>query len=236
MPSRGSQVMVRQPIERPVLPAGVVALENNFFHSHSLRVHFLQPRDYISCKVCHKYINGKAYGCDELSCKFYIHTTCFKLPRTIRHPSHHAISFILYARSPYVTGAFICRACGGTGDNFHYHSSDNFDLHIACAALPASVIVKRSETLILRYLFPVHVGRSATKCNMCSYKFSKINCWVYYHENSRFISHLICALTDNVTSAIDIQQRLNAMVSILPSSSFSSSSSSRSLWSRIFNL
>lgn len=225
---RRNQVMVQQPI-----PTCEVAIENNFFHNHSLHIHFLQPRDHISCKVCHKYIGGEAYGCDKLLCKFYIHTTCFELPTTIRHPSHSTASLTLYTRFPYKTGAFICHACGGNGDSFHYHSSDNFDLHIECAALPASVIVKPSKTLMLQYSFPIRVDRgpSGTKCNMCSYKFSNTNCWVYYHENSRFISHLICALTGNGTSATDIQQRLNTMVPILPSSS-----SSRSLLSRIFKL
>ncbi|KAM7513544.1 hypothetical protein LguiA_003129 [Lonicera macranthoides] len=228
---RGKQVMVQQPIQkRPALPAGVVALENNFFHSQSLHVHFLKPQDH-KCKVCDKYISGEAYGCDKFFCKFYIHTTCFKLPRTIRHPSHSVSSFTLIARSPYVKGEFICRACGDTGDSFHYHSSDNFDLHIECAALPTSVIVNRSKTLMLRYLFPIHVGPSATKCNMCRHKLPN-NCWVYYHENSRFISHLKCAVTGNGTSAIDIQQRLKTMVPILSSNSFSTSSA-LSLLSRI---
>ena len=230
--SRGSQVMFRQPIQKPALPAGVVALENNFFHSHSLHIHFLKPQDH-NCKVCHKYISGQAYGCDKLFCKFYIHTTCFKLPKTIRHPSHSVSSFTLFARSPYVKGEFICRACGATGDSFHYHSSDNFDLHIQCAALPASVIVNRSKTLMLWYLFPIHVGPLATKCNMCRRKLPN-NRWVDYHENSRFISHLKCAVRGNGTSAIDIQQRLQTMVPILSSNSFSSSSA-RSWFSRVLN-
>lgn len=107
---RGSQVMVRQPIQTPALPAGVVALENNFFHNHSLRIHFLQPQDH-KCKVCRKYISGEAYGCDKFFCGFYIHTTCFELPETIRHPSHTVSSFSRFARSPYLNGELICGAC-----------------------------------------------------------------------------------------------------------------------------
>lgn len=130
---RGSQVMVRQPIQTPALPAGVVALENNFFHNHSLRIHFLQPQDH-KCKVCRKYISGEAYGCDKFFCGFYIHTTCFELPETIRHPSHTVSSFSRFARSPYLNGELICGACGDTVDSFHYHSSKNFNLHVDCAA------------------------------------------------------------------------------------------------------
>lgn len=132
----------------------------------------------------------------------------------------------LCARSPYVTGKFTCNACDASGVSFHYHSIDNFDLHIGCAALPQSVIHKKYNIILnLRYSFPLHRQPSATKCSVCTKAFPS-NRWVYYNANTNSISHLNCVLTGNESTAIDIQRRLCMMIPV------SSSSSSRSFLSR----
>ncbi|KAM7493331.1 hypothetical protein LguiB_027940 [Lonicera macranthoides] len=85
----------------------------------------------------------------------------------IKHPSHSTYSLTL--RAHYPSGKFVCNACGGTGDAFHYHSVDNFDLHVNCAALPD--YVKHSNDtnrLKLHYNFPLHRESSAVKCKLSS--------------------------------------------------------------------
>ncbi|KAM7490447.1 hypothetical protein LguiA_033368 [Lonicera macranthoides] len=168
MPKRGELVATKPQRKNPPPPPPIAAA-NNFYHNHSLYKHTFKAKDHISCKICSKHISGEAYGCNKFLCKFFIHESCFRIPKQIKHPSHSTYSLTL--RAHYPSGKFICNACGGTGDAFHYHSVDNFDLHVNCAALPDYVKhSNHTNRLKLHYDFPLHRESSAVKCKIINNK------------------------------------------------------------------
>jgi hypothetical protein len=201
----------KNPTPKPVnkIPTPEVFHENNFFHEHALTVVTIKAQDGIACNVCNTILHDEVYGYNKiLHTKFYMHKTCVDLPKTIYHPSHRVAPFNLRAHTSQ-QGEIVCKCCGLNCDSFHYHSSDDFNLHVHCAATPYSAPYNQNTSLHLRYDFPLPTEHLSDKCTICHRQL--YTHWVYHSEAPKITAHLRCVRKGNGSTAVDIQNRLSGL-------------------------
>uniref|UniRef100_A0A5B6ZD20 Putative DC1 domain-containing family protein n=1 Tax=Davidia involucrata TaxID=16924 RepID=A0A5B6ZD20_DAVIN len=187
----------------------------HFSHRHPLQPCKVPAEANTVCAVCESDLWGSVYGCT--SCDFFLHKSCFKLPREIQHKSHPDHRLTLLSSSPYQSGVFGCDGCGDDGWAFHYHCSlCQYDLHVGCAALPKTLYFQNHRyPLHLYYSFPHRNEAAPIYCDVCDKIVDKKG-WVYYNRNSDYVSHLDCA-TDVKSgkelqdSVLAIQEQLQAL-------------------------
>ncbi|XP_059302490.1 protein VACUOLELESS GAMETOPHYTES-like [Lycium ferocissimum] len=169
----------------------------HFSHPHALNKYDIQQYSETNCKVCGLQLVGSAYGCQ--SCQFYLHASCFDLPRKIQHGAHLAHPLTLRYPSYYKHCGKVCNACREQIRSFMYCCDlCSFDLHVTCATLYS--IAKRADTskdsLTLYYSFPVSDSNNTmpwvARCNVCNKKVSKEG-WLYYSKDTGYIAHIKCA-------------------------------------------
>ncbi|XAR63394.1 hypothetical protein NMG60_11023307 [Bertholletia excelsa] len=162
-------------------------------HHHALSRYRLRENDEIVCKICELDLVGSAYGCE--GCGFFLHRECFDVPQEIKHKFHNH-SLTLLDHSPYNTGLFLCNACRDYGYGFHYHCSPcQCDLHVVCAGLPRAVYRRDfiKYPLNIWFSWPKKDDEGIARCEICQTIISK-NGFVYYNEETDYITHLDCAL------------------------------------------
>ncbi|KAJ4892297.1 Cysteine/Histidine-rich C1 domain family protein [Raphanus sativus] len=100
-------------------------------HSHPLRGHKAQAEEEIICSGCELDLIGAAFKCTKSECDYFLHKSCFELPRENRHKSHPEHPLTLLYSPTYESSSFSCDACGEYGTGFAYHCSVcKYDVHV----------------------------------------------------------------------------------------------------------
>ncbi|XP_057512816.1 protein VACUOLELESS GAMETOPHYTES-like [Actinidia eriantha] len=188
----------------------------HFNHPHALCHYKLREENLIICTVCELGLVGPAYGCKD--CNFFLHKSCLEIPLEIKHKSHTNHPLTLLSHPSYNNGCFLCDACRDYGYAFHYHCVPcKYDLHVACAALPKTVYRKDFKyPLNLTYSSPHKDEAAFVNCTLCRTIISKKG-WVYFNQETDYITHLECALEGEFTrqdledSVLAVQDLLQAM-------------------------
>ncbi|XP_015078039.1 uncharacterized protein LOC107021834 [Solanum pennellii] len=165
----------------------------HFSHSHNLNMYNFQHYSQTNCNVCGLQLVGSGYGCE--SCQFYLHASCFDLPRKIQHNAHPAHPLTLRYPSYYKHCGKTCDACCEHIKQSFLYCCDlcHFDLHVTCATLYNVVKGpnKSNGKLRLCHTFPFGDNIIA-RCNVCNKKVSKEG-WMYYSKDTGHIAHINCA-------------------------------------------
>ncbi|KAG8391329.1 hypothetical protein BUALT_Bualt01G0176500 [Buddleja alternifolia] len=183
----------------------------HFSHPHALKLSELVKKkedgDEIICSGCEQELipsDEAAYSCPKRDCEFFLHKSCFELPRKTELKSHPNHPLILLPEPPQCSIYYDCNACGDliNGFSFHCQQECDFKLHVKCAFLPESVDCKAHEhALAVR-----HVTTKSSKndefgglilCGVCDDSVSDAY-WSYYCKDCDFCTHLQCAFSDYV--------------------------------------
>ncbi|KAK2979531.1 hypothetical protein RJ640_013548 [Escallonia rubra] len=124
-------------------------MQKHFSHRHGLVPRDVKAEDEILCSGCELSLSGSAFACShsDNQCNFYLHESCFHLPRKIQHESHPEHPLKLLPFAPYDVSAFSCSVCPRNGNAFVYHcSACEFDLHVECAFPKETVNGQRHES------------------------------------------------------------------------------------------
>lgn len=111
----------------------------HFSHHHLLVLLENERNDDIECHACEKLIiqGHPAYGCDP--CRFYLHKSCFELPKVMKHISD---SHYLTLQNSSLSEK--CTACGQElkGNTIYNCEMCDFDLDLDCASQHPSIKLK----------------------------------------------------------------------------------------------
>ncbi|KAJ4904227.1 Cysteine/Histidine-rich C1 domain family protein [Raphanus sativus] len=105
-------------------------------HNHPLRIFKSQEEDEIICSGCELDLIGQAFKCTKKDCDYFLHKSCFDLPRETNHKSHlnHPLTLL---HSPPYGHSYTCDACGQYGSGFTYNCSEcQYDVHVGCVFIP----------------------------------------------------------------------------------------------------
>ncbi|KAH0882266.1 hypothetical protein HID58_058362 [Brassica napus] len=81
-------------------------------HNHPLRSHKAQAEEEIICSGCDLDLIGAAFKCTKSECDYFLHKSCFELPRENCHKSHPEHPLTLLYSPTYESSSFACDACG----------------------------------------------------------------------------------------------------------------------------
>jgi hypothetical protein len=166
----------------------------HFSHSHPLRPVDVKEEEEIICSGCELDLSGSAYKCTKSTCDFFLHKSCFELPRELEHTSHPQHLLVLLSSPPGDDSKFTCNACGDYGTSFAYHCATcQFNLHVGCAFLPKTMKhVDHNHPLTLLYStnFLDKEGLVFT-CDVCRKEVSQTS-WVYYCLDCDYGTDLHC--------------------------------------------
>ncbi|CAN8286499.1 unnamed protein product [Cochlearia groenlandica] len=165
-------------------------------HNHPLRSHKAQAGEEIICSGCNLDLIGPSFKCTKSECDYFLHKSCFDLPRKIRHKSHPNHPLNLLYTPPYESTAYGCDACGEDGTNFVYNCSTcKYDVHVGCVSMPETMKhEEHAHTLTLLYSSPLEKGRIFT-CDVCDETIPN-NLWLYYCKNCDYGTHLHSCVDD----------------------------------------
>ncbi|CAD5321344.1 unnamed protein product [Arabidopsis thaliana] len=121
----------KKPVNRPSV--------RHASHNHPLRVFKARDEDEVVCSGCELDLTGQAFKCIKSDCDYFLHKSCFELPRETSHKSHPDHPLTLLHSPPY-SETYTCDACGEYGSGFTYNCSEcQYDLHVGCAFIPETV-------------------------------------------------------------------------------------------------
>lgn len=166
-------------------------------HNHPLRVFKAQNEDEIICSGCELDLTGQAFKCTK-DCDYFLHKSCFDLPRKINHKSHPDHPITLFYSPPYDHQSYECDACGEYGSGFTYNCSVcKYDVHVGCAFIPETVDREdHKHPLTLLYKIPCEDGKMYV-CDVCEEEVSE-NLWTYYCKECDYGTHVhSCALDED---------------------------------------
>jgi len=171
-------------------------------HSHPLRGHKAQVEEEIICSGCDLDLLGAAFKCTKSECDYFLHKSCFDLPRETRHKSHPDHPLTLLYSPPYESSTYTCDACGEYGSGFVYNCSIcQCDLHVGCVSMPE--LVEReghAHPLTLLYRTPYQNGL-VFNCDVCQETVPD-NLWSYYCKKCDYGAHLhSCAVEEEEEEA-----------------------------------
>ena len=129
----------------------------HFNHEHDLKLTNEVPNNQI-CDGCIRAILPPFYSC--VKCRFFLHESCAKLPRKIRHPLHqHPLILLQMKPSVY----FKCNACSQFCNGFIYKCGKcKFYLDVQCSLISDIFTHEGHEhRLILSYI------EHQQKCSCC---------------------------------------------------------------------
>ncbi|KFK41231.1 hypothetical protein AALP_AA2G102500 [Arabis alpina] len=166
-------------------------------HNHPLRGCKAQVEDEIICSGCDIELDGAAFKCTMSDCDYFLHMSCFELPREIRHKSHPDHPLVLLFSPPYESGGFGCNACTQDGSGYVYHCSIcKYDVHVGCVSMPETMKHdEHAHTLTLLYSPPLQEGR-IFNCDVCHETIPR-SFWLYYCQKCDWGTHLhSCAVEE----------------------------------------
>ncbi|XP_010514676.1 PREDICTED: uncharacterized protein LOC104790594 [Camelina sativa] len=159
-------------------------------HNHPLRGHKAQVEDEIICSGCDLDLIGASFKCTKSECDYFLHKTCFELPREIRHKSHadHPLTLLYSPQNNQST--YTCDACGEYGSGFTYNCSIcHYDVHVGCVSMPETMKHdEHAHTLVLLYSTPCPKGHIFT-CDVCQETMPD-NLWLHYCQKCDYGAHL----------------------------------------------
>ncbi|WCJ19019.1 Cysteine/Histidine-rich C1 domain family protein [Euphorbia peplus] len=169
----------------------------HFSHSHPLRPVEVKEEAEIICCGCELDLCGSAYKCTKSKCEFFLHRSCFELPRELNHNSHshHLLTLVSSPCSEDDNNRYSCNACGDYGTGFAYQcSSCKFNLHIGCALLPKTLKhVDHNHELSLVFSSSSDKGAARFTCDACS-KVIPEGFWFYYCPDCDYGTDLLCTI------------------------------------------
>ncbi|CAH8265932.1 unnamed protein product [Arabidopsis lyrata] len=182
----------RKPVNRPSV--------RHPSHNHPLRVFKARDKDEVVCSGCELELTGQAFKCMKSDCDYFLHKSCFDLPRETNHKSHPNHSLTLLHSPPYGQ-SYTCDACGEYGSGFTYNCSEcQYDVHVGCAFIPETVEREDHEhPLTLLYNTPCKGREDGAKfiCDVCEEDMSE-NLWVYYCKECDYGTHVhSCAVYED---------------------------------------
>ncbi|CAN6830965.1 hypothetical protein Bca4012_028768 [Brassica carinata] len=166
-------------------------------HNHPLRGHKAQAEEEIICSGCDLDLIGAAFKCTKSECDYFLHKSCFELPRENRHKSHPEHPLTLLYSPTYESSAFACDACGEYGSGFSYNCSIcKYDVHVGCVSMPETVERQGyAHLLTLLYRSPYQNGLFFN-CDECHDNVPD-NLWSYYCKKCDYGTHLhSCAVEE----------------------------------------
>ncbi|KAF8047941.1 hypothetical protein N665_2755s0004 [Sinapis alba] len=166
-------------------------------HNHPFRLFKARDEDEIICSGCELDLTGQAFKCTKKDCDYFLHKSCFDLPREINHKSHPDHPITLLYSPPYDHQSYECDACGEYGTGFTYNCSEcKYDVHVGCAFIPETVEREdHKHPLILLYKIPCKDGKMYV-CDVCEEEVSE-NLWTYYCKECDYVTHVhSCAALD----------------------------------------
>ncbi|XP_044489342.1 uncharacterized protein LOC123213810 [Mangifera indica] len=169
----------------------------HFSHQHPLRPFEPKDQDEIICSGCELDLlisSSSAYRCTKSNCDYFLHKSCFELPRELQHKFHPAHPLILLSSPAYDCGRFICNACDDYGTAFNYHCPTcKYDLHVACSKLPHTLNVEHDDhPLALFSSSSCDRGIETFVCDNCNCIVRKTR-WVYYCPDCDYGMDICCA-------------------------------------------
>ncbi|CAN6836287.1 unnamed protein product [Brassica oleracea] len=169
-------------------------------HNHQLRIFKSQEGDEIICSGCELDLIGQAFKCTKKDCDYFLHKSCFDLPRETKHKTHSDHPLTLLHSPPY-GHSYTCDACGQYGSGFTYNCSEcQYGVHVGCAFIPETV--KREDhdhPLTLVYNTPCKGREDGAMfiCDVCEEDMSE-NLWVYYCKECDYGTHVhSCAVYED---------------------------------------
>ncbi|VYS55502.1 unnamed protein product [Arabidopsis thaliana] len=169
----------KKPVNRPSV--------RHASHNHPLRVFKARDEDEVVCSGCELDLTGQAFKCIKSDCDYFLHKSCFELPRETSHKSHPDHPLTLLHSPPY-SETYTCDACGEYGSGFTYNCSEcQYDLHVGCAFIPETVEREDHEhPLTLLYNTPCKGCEDGAMfiCNVCEEDMSE-NLWADDEPNNR---------------------------------------------------
>ncbi|KAG7639686.1 putative chromatin regulator PHD family [Arabidopsis thaliana] len=165
-------------------------------HNHPLRSHKAQVEEEIICSGCDLDLIGAAFKCTKSECDYFLHKSCFELPRETRHKAHPDHPLTLLYSPPYES-TYTCDACGEYGSGFTYNCSIcQYDVHVGCVSMPESVEREgHAHPLTLLYRSPYQNGL-IFNCDVCQETVPD-NLWSYYCKECDYGTHLhSCAVEE----------------------------------------
>ncbi|CAE5987038.1 unnamed protein product [Arabidopsis arenosa] len=159
-------------------------------HNHPLRGYKAQVEDEIICSGCDLDLIGAAFKCTKSECGYFLHKSCFDLPREIRHKSHPDHPLILLYSPQNNHSTYTCDACGEYGSGFTYNCSIcQYDIHVGCVSMPETMKHdEHSHPLALIYSAPCPKDHIFT-CDVCDETMPH-NLWLYYCQKCDYGAHL----------------------------------------------
>lgn len=186
-------------------------LSHHFSHPHALLLSKQlaqkedDDQDQKCCSACEKQlpISGEeeqeeAYTCPKRDCEFFLHKSCFELPKTITQKSHPNHKITLISEPPQFSIYFDCNACGSLINGFSFHCEKcDFKLHVKCAFLLESVDCKAHEhALAVRHNTPKGSNEddyyNMIVCDVC-HGYVTEGYWSYLCKDCDFCTHVECA-------------------------------------------
>ncbi|KAJ9695451.1 hypothetical protein PVL29_010765 [Vitis rotundifolia] len=146
---------------------------SHFSHEHPLELTNLWPQGHTVCSGCKmSIVAGKDYYTCK-PCSYYLHSTCYNLPRLIRHPAD-------------------LTACGLRGSGFSYNCSICLvHYHTLCSSMPLTETHRfHPHTLKLEFA-PPYSNSKGFWCDICGNLGS--DHWLYRCSGCEFDTHLACA-------------------------------------------
>lgn len=178
----------------------------HFSHPHALKLSELvkkEEEDEIICSGCEQELSSDeaAYTCPKRDCEFFLHKSCFELPKNMEHKSHPDHKLTLLSEPPQYSLYYDCNACGSLIKGFSFHCEKcDLKLHVKCAFLPETVDCKaHKHALAVRYYTPKSTKDDfdIVLCDVCD-GFATEGYWSYYCKDCDFCTHLECAFTADV--------------------------------------
>ena len=166
-------------------------------HIHPLRGHKAQVEEEISCSGCGLDLIGAAFKCTKSECDYFLHKSCFELPRESRHKSHPDHPLTLLYFPSYESSRYTCNACGEYGSGFVYNCSVcQYNVHVGCVSMPHTVAREgHVHALTLLYRSPYQNGL-IFHCDEC-HETVPDNLWSYYCKECDYGTHLhSCAVEE----------------------------------------
>ncbi|CAN8284530.1 unnamed protein product [Cochlearia groenlandica] len=172
-------------------------------HNHPLRSHKALAEEEIICSGCDLDLIGPSFKCTKSECDYFLHKSCFELPREIHHKSHQDHPLTLLYASPYQTHTYGCNACGEYGSGFVYNCSTcQYDLHVGCVSMPESVVdlEGHEHPLTLLYSSP-YLNGLVFSCDVCQETVPD-NFWSYYCKECDYGRHLHSCAVEEETKKV----------------------------------
>lgn len=150
------------------------------------RLDLLPGKDYFRCQ----------------SCSFYLHETCYNMPRKTHHSSHpsHSLTLLVGPSSAW-DDTLKCQACGQHIAGFYYNCAEcDIRYHILCSIMSRTISISSHPHALHLELSPPY----AFECDICTKPC--YDGWLYRCQLCEFDTHLTCGISNIDDQASELIQ------------------------------